>query len=73
MVKTMKNLNVIYVTDIENFGKYAKAEKIGGNANIASFIKQNDAYIFMVVETFKKAEEMANDWNRVYRETGQQK
>ena len=44
-----------------------------GNANIASFIKPDDAYMFMIVETFKKAEEMANDWNRTYRETGQQK
>lgn len=69
----MKNLNAVYTTNVENLGKYAIAEKISSCCNIASFIKQNDIDIFMVVETYKKAEEIANNWNDAYRETGQQK
>lgn len=63
----MKNLSFVCVR-VDGGKRYAHAEKVNTNSNIASFCQYYD--IVQYCETWNKAVELADFWNECYKKNG---
>lgn len=66
------NIFVVYTYKSKELGLCAMAQKVPACNNLASFCKDYGVETLNVVSTWKRASEIAKDWNESFRNNGRQ-
>lgn len=65
------NIFVVYTRETERRGRYAVAEKLSKSINLVGYVK--DCITFNICDTWKEAQNIAEQWNENFKVNGNQK